>query len=272
MRIFLFAFLILTASSCSKFAKVQKSNDYDYKLRMAEKYYTEKKYNYSQQLYQELFPIFKGNPKFEDLFYKFAYCSFYLKDWMQAENLFKQFTEVFPTSPKAEEMEYMRAYTFYKQSPKMELDQTNSLKAIGLMQTFINTHPGSTRIVEANKIIDDLREKLEGKDYKSAELYYNMGHYRAAAIAYTSLINSFPDTKKGDAYKLQAIKSYYLYAQNSIEDKKPARFEQVLNEVNDFVDRFPDSNLIKDAERYATLSQNNIKQLQNEQAKTTNQR
>lgn len=272
MRILLLAFLVLSVSSCSRFSKVQKSTDYQYKLKMADQYYTQKKYNNAQQLYQELFPIFKGNPQFEDLFYKFAYCSYYLRDWLQAENLFKQFTEVFPTSPKAEEMEYMRAYTFYRQSPKQDLDQTNTLKAIGLMQTFINTHPGSSRLPEANKIIDDLRLKLEAKDYRSAELYFNMGHYRAAAIAFTSLINGFPDTDKGDQYKLQAIKSYYLYAENSIEDKRVARYEQVINEVNDFTDRYPESALLKDAERYATLSQNNIKQIQNEQAKTTNQR
>ena len=270
MRILLFAFVLVLTVSCSKFAKVQKSNDYDYKLRMAEKYYTEKKYNYSQQLYQELFPIFKGDPRFEDLFYKYAYCSYYLKDWLQAESLFKQFTEVFPTSSKAEEMEYMRAYTYFRQSPKQDLDQNNTLKAIGLMQTFINTHPGSAKNAEANGIIDKLREKLEAKDYKSAELYYNMGHYRAAAIAYTSLINSFPDTKKGDEYKLQAIKSYYLYAENSIEEKKPARYQTVIDEVNDFTDRFPDSPLQKEAERYVTLSQNSLKQIQNEQVKTTN--
>ena len=143
----------------------------------------------------------------------------------------------------------------------MELDQTNTLKAIGLMQTFINTHPNSTRLKQANAIIDNLRDKLESKDYKSAELYYNMGHYRAAAIAYTSLINGFPDTKKGDQYKLQAIKSYYLYAQNSVEEKKAARYEQVVTEVNDFNDRYPESELRKDAEHYATLSQNNIKQI-----------
>lgn len=270
MRIFLFAFLVILASSCSKFAKVQKSTDYEYKLKMADKYYTEKKYNNAQQLYQELFPIFRGSPKFEDLFYKFAYCSYHLMDWLQAENLFKQFTEVFPTSARAEEMEYMRAYTFYRQSPKQDLDQTNTLKAIGLLQTFINTHPNSTRLGEAGGIIDKLRTKLEEKDYRSAELYYNLGHYRAAAIAYTSLINSFPDTKKGDEYKLQAIRSYYLYAENSIEDKKPERFGQVITEVNDFSDRFPESPLLKEAERFAALSQNNIKQIQNEQVKTTN--
>jgi outer membrane protein assembly factor BamD len=239
---------------------------------MAEKYYTEKKYNFAQQLYQELFPIYKGDPKFEDLFYKYAYCSYYLKDWLQAESLFKQFTEVFPTSPKAEEMEYMRSFTFYRQSPKLELDQTNSLKAIGLMQTFINTHPGSSRIPEASSIIDKLRDKMEAKEYKSAELYYNMGHFRAAAIAFSSLLNNYPDTKQGEAYKLQVIKSYYLYAENSIDEKKPARYEQVVTEVNDFMDRYPESPLKKEAERYATLSQNNIKQIQNEQAKTTNQR
>lgn len=270
MRIFFLAFLLISVVSCSKFSKVQKSTDYEYKLKMADTYYANKKYNYAAQLYTELFPIFKGSPKFEDLFYKYAYCNYNLKDWMPAENLFKQFTEVFPTSPRAEEMEYMRAFTYYKQSPKQDLDQTNTLKAIGLLQTFINTHPNSPRLKEANTIIDNLRDKLESKDYKSAQLYYNMGQFHAAAIAFTSLINSFPDTRKGDQYKLEAIKSYYLYAENSIEERKAARYEQVINEVNDFNDRYPESALAKDAERYATLSQNNIKQIQNEQAKTTN--
>ncbi len=251
MRLIVFILIaVIGLASCSEFSKVQKSNDYDYKLRMADKYYVNKKYNYAQQLYEELFPLLKGQPQFEDVFYKFAYCSYYLKDWLQAENLFKQFVEVFPTSPRAEEMEYMRAYTFYRQSPKQELDQMNTQKTIGYMQTFINTHPGSTeRIKEATEIIDKCRAKLELKEYKSAELYYNLGHYRASAIAFTSLMNDFPDSEKSEEYKLQVIKSYYLFAKNSYEDKVPARMEQVITECNDFADRFPDSKLMKDVER-----------------------
>jgi outer membrane protein assembly factor BamD len=264
-------FLVLVVfSSCSKFAKVQKSNDYDFKLRMAEKYYVKKDYNHAQQLYEELFPVYKGDPKFEDIFYKYAYCSFYLKDWMQAENLFKQFVEVFPTSSKAEEMEYMRAFTYYKQSPKVELDQTNTTKTIGLMQTFINTHPGSAHLKDANQIIDQCRAKLEVKEFKSAELYFNLGHFRAAAIAFTSLMNDFPDSDKSEEYKFQVIKSYYLYAKNSVEEKQVARYEQVITECNDFADRFPESKLSKDVEHYSSLSQNNIKALQNEQITKTN--
>jgi len=257
-------------TSCNEFSKVQKSSDYDYKLRMADKYYVNKKYNYAKLLYEELFPLLKGQPQFEDVFYKFAYCSYYLKDWLEAENLFKQFVEVFPTSPRAEEMEYMRAYTFYRQSPKQELDQLNTQKTIGFMQTFINTHPGSPRIKEANEIIDQCRAKLEYKEYKTAELYYNLGHYRASAIAFTSLMNNYPDSEKGDEYKFQVIKSYYLFANNSVDDKKAARYEQVITECNDFVDRFPESKLMKDVERYQNLSHNNIKAIQNEQVKKTN--
>lgn len=271
---FVIVFFALGLASCSKFAKVQKSNDYDYKLRMAEKYYVAKKYNYAKQLYEELFPLMKGQPQFEDLFYKFAYCSYYLRDWMNAENLFKQFVEVFPTSPRAEEMEYMRAYTYYRQSPKVALDQTNTQKTIGLMQTFINTHPGSARNKEAGEIIDKCRLKLEEKEHLSAQLYYNMGKYRAAAIAYNSLMNDFPDSQRSDEYKFQIIKSYFLFANNSVESKKPARYEQVVTECNDFADRFPDSKLLKEVERYSSLSQNNIKEISkvnhNEQVKTTN--
>ncbi len=68
----IFVFLAITAVSCSKFAKVQKSNDYEYKLRMAEKYYVAKKYHFASQLYAELFPLLKGQPQSEDLFYKYA--------------------------------------------------------------------------------------------------------------------------------------------------------------------------------------------------------
>ncbi|THU31968.1 outer membrane protein assembly factor BamD [Niastella caeni] len=266
----LIAIVALSLASCSKFSKVQKSTDYDYKLRMAEKYYVAQKYHYAQQLYEELFPLMKGQPQFEDLFYKYAYCSYYLRDWLQAENLFKQFVEVFPNSAKAEEMEFMRAYTYYRQSPKPELDQTNTQKTIGLMQTFINTHPNSTKNKEASEIMDKCRAKLEEKEYGSATLYYNMGHYRAAAIAYTSLMSDFPDSEKSDAYKLQVIKSYYLFAMNSIEEKKTARFEQVITECNDFIDRFPESTLKKEVENYQTLSKNNLKANNNEQITKTN--
>jgi outer membrane protein assembly factor BamD len=259
---FLFIVLVsMIVTSCSEYSKVLKSVDYDYKLRMAEQYYAKKKYTKAQTLFEELFPIFKGTPQFEDLYYKYAYCHYYTKDYMNAENLFKGFLEVFSNIPKAEEIEYMQAYSYYKQSPRQELDQTNTIKAMGMMQVFINTHPGSPKNKEAEEIINTCLKKLETKEADAAELYYNLGQHRASAIAYSTLINNYPDSPNAAEYKLMIIKSYYKFAGNSIEERQPERYEKVITEVQDFQDRYPESKFLKEAERYLTLSQNNIKEL-----------
>jgi outer membrane protein assembly factor BamD len=64
------------------------------------------------------------------------------------------------------------------------------------------------------------------------------------------------------------IKSYYRFASMSIEEKKTERFEQVINECNEFTDRFPDSRLKKEVDEYLNLSQKNLKNTNNEQVKT----
>lgn len=251
------AFIFL--ASCSKFSKVLKSKDYEYKLQMANTYYGKKKLRQAQMLYEELFPIFKGTPDFETLYFNYANCAYDQRDYAMAESLFKGFLEMFPNSAKSEEVQFLEAYTYYKQSPKPELEQSNTNKAIGMMQTFINTHIGSAKNKEAQEIIDKLVRKLEQKELKSAELYFNLGQYKAAAIAFTSLINNYPDSPTSDSYKLMIIKSFYNYANMSIEEKKAERFAKVISEVHDFQDRFPESKLLKEAEKFLTISLNNTK-------------
>lgn len=270
VSIFLFVVvLFLTLNSCSKFSKIQKSKDPEYKLKMADEFYAAKKYRHAQQLYEELFPAYKGSQRFEDIYYKFAYCYYYMKMYRDAENLFKGYLEVFPNSPRAEEVDYMRAYCFYKQSPKLELEQVNTMKAMGMMQTFISTHPGSPRVKDATEIIDLSRAKLEGKEFRGAQLYYNLSQYRAAAIAFSNLMNNYPESLKGEDYKLMVVKSYYRFAKMSIQEKQVERYEKVITEYQDFTDRYPDSKLLKEAESFKNLSQIHIKELQNEQTSSS---
>jgi outer membrane protein assembly factor BamD len=264
--------LLILAACNTQFNKVLKSKDFEYKLRKADEYFAKKKYKNAEELYIELFSVFKGTEKFEELYYKYAYCSFYQKNYADAENLFKGFLEVFPNSTRAEEIAYMHAYTFYLQSPTVELEQINTSKAIGMMQSFNNTYPNSPRIKDANEIIAKSRAKLELKEYKTAQLYYNLQQYRAAGISFTNLLNSYPESNKGEEYMLMAIKSYYEFAKLSIYDKQEERYQKVSAAYFDFADRYPESKMLKEAENYKNLSLNNIKQIQNEQIKTPAER
>ncbi len=265
----LFTVLVMVAmlTGCSKnsITKITKSKDVEYKLGMAERFYANKKYSKAQILYEDLFALLRNDPRFEDLYYKYAYCAFYQKDYLNAENLFKGFIDTYPKSQRTPEADYMHAFCFFKQSPKVELDQTATEKTIGLMQAHMNNYPETAKMEDAKKNIQECIEKLELKEYKSAELYYNIGTYRAAAISFTNLLNNYPESQKADEYKFMIIKSYYLYAGLSIEAKRKERYEKVIEEYYDFNDRFPESKLLKDAEKYFNLSKNNLKAINNEQ-------
>jgi len=260
---------VMSLAGCGKsMTKLLKNPDASYKLRRAEQFFVKKEYTKAQQVYEDIMPFFKTSKEFEDIYYKYAYCAYHLSDFMNAENLYKSYLEIFPTSGRAEEIDYMRAYCYYKQSPKAQLDQTNTLRAMGMMQTFINTHPGSPRNKEATDIIDICRAKLETKDFLSAQLYYDLGQFRAAGVAFTSLLNAYPESYRADEYKLMVIKSYFRFAEMSVEEKKVERFEQVVSECFEFVDRYPESKWKKEVDTFLNSSQNNIKILTNEQTKT----
>ncbi len=258
-------FLFFVLSSCSKFSKIQKSKDVNYKLSKANEYYEKKQYRNASTIYEELFPALKGTEKFEELYYKYAYCFFYEKEYEHASSLYKGYLDFFHNNAKAEEVDFMHAYCFYKQSPKIELEQVNTVKALNMMQTFINTHAGSLKIKDANAVIDEGRAKLELKEARAAQLYYNLGQFRSSGLAFNTLLNNYPESIKADTYKYMVVKSYYRFAKLSILEKQIERFEKVTIEYSDFADRFPESKFLKDAENYSNLSKNNIKTITNEQ-------
>jgi outer membrane protein assembly factor BamD len=84
---------------------------------------------------------------------------------------------------------------FYKDSPSPKLDQEVTKKAIDSFQLFINMYPFSSKVEEANVLIDELNEKIVYKSYLSAKLYYDMQYYKASVIAIDNSLNDFPTTK-----------------------------------------------------------------------------
>lgn len=257
--------LALVLASCSEYSKIEKSTDIQKKLQYANQLYDQGKYTKAQVLYGEIKDAFRGSPQAEDLLYHYAYTFYNIEDYETAAFYFKNFVSTFPNSPRATQMDYMQAYCFFKLSPRVELDQTNTTKAISAMQTFINIHPNSDKVAEATKIIDECRQKLEDKEQNAAKLYYNLGMYKAAGITYSNLLLDYPDSRQGDQYKLMEIKAYYKYAQNSIYSKQQERYQDVITQCLNFTDLYPDSKYADEAKSYYTLSENYLKTLQNEQ-------
>jgi outer membrane protein assembly factor BamD len=103
-------------------------------------------------------------------------------------------------------------------------------------------------------------------------LYYDLGYYKASATSFAELLSNFPDSQRAEEYKLMVVKSWYKYAENSIENKQEERYETVLNECADFGDLFPDSKLQHEVDKYKSMATNKLKNIKNEQTKASAER
>ncbi len=262
--IILFITLVSLFCSCkSNFEKVQKSKDFPYKLTKADEYYDKKQWTKANQLYEELLTVYKGTKNFESVYYKYAFTFYNNKEYLAASYHFKNFADLFPNSPKSEECQFLNSLCLYKISPEYTLDQSNTIKSIGELQSFVNNHPESEHVKEANTLIDESRSKLEVKDTYGADLYYKIGEYKAASVAFEQIIRKYPDSGNVDYYHFMMIKARYTYAKNSIPEKQEARFNQILTEYNEFVRKYPKSAYRNEAERINTLSLASLKKIAN---------
>ncbi len=252
-------------SSCGDFEKIRKSSDVNYKLTKANEYFEKKDYQHANELYKELMPIMKSTRNYESLFYKYAYTFYYMKDYIEASYYFKNFTEYFPASKNAEECEFMSAACLYKYAPKYSLDQTNTIKALEALQSYVNKYPQSKEVATANEYIDNSRKKLELKEADAALLYYNIGQFKAATVAYKSVLRNYPESPNADLYQFMIMKAMFKYAQLSYVTKQEERFANAINAYNELKDTYPHSAYLADADKMYIDADNNIKKIRNEQ-------
>ncbi|WP_437920111.1 outer membrane protein assembly factor BamD [Sphingobacterium sp. LRF_L2] len=273
--------VILMASGCkSKFEKLRASNNIAMKYQEAVKFYEKKKYTKALALFDDLMTKYRGQTEAEDLYYYTAYTNYRLRDYTSARYSFKNFAQTYPNSARAEECRFMSAYCFYLDSPRSSLDQENTKKAIDELQLFINLYPDGEKAKEAGDLIQQLRDKLEQKAYANAKLYFDMGQpddYRAAVIAFESMLREYPDTKYAEEIEFLIVKSQYLFAQNSMPYRQEARYNEAIDYYQSFVENYPNSKYKKDADdlrasaekeiAYVVKRMNEINKIRQEQQK-----
>lgn len=263
MRFFLYILLIFSClTACqSEFEAIRLSNDPERILAESIKLYDNGEYLKAQTLMELVINQYRGSNKGEELFFKYAYTHYHLGNYQLAATYFTNFATTFGYSQYTQEADFMAAYSYYKQSPSFRLDQEPSEKAIEAFQDFANKYPDSERVAECNRLIDELREKLEEKAYSQGLLYYDLGQYQAAITAFGNMLSEFPESKRTEEVRFLILKSSYEYAVRSVYDKRAERYEDAQNRYNEYVSRFPAGENINDAREIDKQIKSNTKNL-----------
>lgn len=255
----------VSLSSCkTEYEKIRESGDTDLMYKKALEYYDNEEYYRAQALFELALGAFRGKPELEDLYFKYAYTYYYTGDYLLASYYFKNFAQTFPVSSKREEAEYMSAYSNYRLSPSYRLDQKYTLQAIEEFQRFINNHPDSDRLPQCNKLIDELRLKLEQKAFANAMLYFDLKQYQAATLSFENLLIDFPDTDRAEEIRYLIVKAAYLLAINSVPEKIEERLQTARGNAAEFLEKYGKSAYANDVKAFQAEITQKLKSLRND--------
>ncbi len=255
--------LFLLSGCKSEFEKIRASGDIELIHRKAQEYFEQGEYQRAQTLYELVIPAYRGKRELEDVYFQYAYTFYHQGKYILANYYFKNFATTFPNSTHREEAEFMAAYSYYHMSPSYRLDQSYTEKAIEEFQLFVNMYPHSERVQECNRLIDEMRLKLEQKAFAEAMLYYDLRHYQAAVVTFENLLKDFPETRKAEQVRFMIVKSAYELARNSIYTKQEERFKEVVEYADYYLRKFADGKNHKEVAAILDGSIQKLKSLTN---------
>ncbi|GAB3821359.1 hypothetical protein GCM10028895_23360 [Pontibacter rugosus] len=182
-------------------------------------------------------------------------------NYILSDAYFRTFHTTYPRSPLAEEAMFMQAQSLYQQSPSYQEDQTPTITAIEAYEEFLRRYPSSERASEANKIIEELYQKLDRKDFYQAQLYYKLRYWRSAAVALDNFQKEHASSPFSEEAAFLKLDAQYRFALESVPGKQEERFDKVVDFFQAFVDQYPESKYRRDAERVFDATQSALANL-----------
>ena len=258
-------FCTLLLSACSDYNKILKSDNVDKKYQAALEYFEKKDYYRAGVLLEEVRPVLAGRVEAEKVAFLYAYTQYYERLYLTSAELFRNFFETYGRSPFAEESLFMHTKSLYYDSPDFNLDQSSTQTAIVSIQEFLNRYPESKYKEEASKMYDELASKLERKAFESAKLYSQMRYYQAGVTAFTTFQREYPSSNYNEEAAYLKIVSQFSLAEESVPEKQRERYFDTIGFYQAFVDKYPKSKYLRNAE---AIYDKSTKQL--ERLKSTN--
>ena len=163
--------------------------------------------------------------------------SYYHRDeYILAAYEFESMLKNYPLSPLLPETRYKLGLCYYNLSPKYSLDQEFTRYAIEELELYIELYPEDKNVRNAEKKLNELKDKLAYKYYRTGILYMKMDDYKAASLYFRSVYEEFVDSdwaddamigeadalinaKKNDEAKRVLERFYKLFPKSTLKSK-----------------------------------------------------
>jgi outer membrane protein assembly factor BamD len=157
-----------------------------------------------------------------------AECHFHTEEFIIAAAEYEKVLRLYSRSEYLDDAQYRIALCYFELSPRADLDQKFTLRAVEEFQKFLEDFPDSELEEEASQKLQELRNKLAKKEYNSADLYRRLAYYESALVYYDEVLNRYYDT---------------IYAEPSLYYKaeilhKLLRYPKAKEAIHQLMDRY----------------------------------
>ena len=239
---------VLAFVSCGDYQKLLKSNDAELKYNRAVQYFDKKDFVRASTLFDAVSSYYKGTDKSESVLNYMAKSYIGQKDYFTASEYYKTYMKTYPKGKFAIESKYMIAFCYYQDSPDARLDQTATLQAIAAFQEFLELYPESERVGDANKLLEEMNNKLAYKAYLNVGNYMG-NNYESCIITAQNALKNFPSTIHREELSMLILESKYQLATQSFEEKKIERYRNTIDEYYNYINEFPQGKFKKQADK-----------------------
>lgn len=267
--LFIFTFVL---ASCGEYNAVLKNPDSEYKYEVAKACYVRGQYGHASELFSELLTGMKNTSYGDECMYLLAMSAYMDGDLEGASNYFRKYYTSYPRGIYVEYARYYSGRALYESVPDPRLDQTATSQAIQELQRFIDYAPNSRLNQQTQEMIGQLQDHLVEKEYLNAKLYYDLGgyvinsliggsNYEACIVTAENALRDYPyaSPQRREQFSILILRSKYYLARQSVEEKKLDRYRETIDEYYAFVNDFPESQYLKEAQGYLNKSQRALK-------------
>ncbi len=182
---------------------------------------------------------YQGNALANDAQYYMGECRMKREEYILAAYEYDVLVRTMPNSPYVAKARYSKALCYFKLSPSFNLDQNYSKQAIDEFQSFIEYHPADSLVVDAEKKIGELNNKLAQKEYENGVTYIHMEYYKSAVVSFDHVLEKYHDTPYAEQAQWRKAEAQLL--RNHVHDAK--------TEIDKFFLKYSSSQWKSDAER-----------------------
>jgi len=194
----------LGCASAPRFANMDEDQLFQYAM---EKLDAHKWDDASRALDQFVFQ-FPTDERYQEARYRTGEAHFGKGEYLIAASEFARLASDFPAGPWAERARFEVCESYFRLSPRPQLDQEYTHTAIDQCQTLLVYYPAGEHADTVRTMVSALQNKLATKELEAGQHYFKRGAYDSAIIYYDKVLAGYPSSPAAPKALLGLYRSY----------------------------------------------------------------